>query len=89
MKDLLLKFWNWLGFAFWVKIVTGDPQCTYYFGPFFSYQQAIAAQPGYLDDLQEEGAQGIQVQIQRIKPVELTIFSEGDQGFLPTRTAFS
>lgn len=76
MKEVLINSLQFLGLAFWVEIVTDDPQCTYYFGPFSSKQEAESAQGGYIEDLQNEGAQGISVNIMRCKPTNLTIFDE-------------
>jgi hypothetical protein len=80
MKELLLWILNLLGLAYWVEIVTEYPRCTYYFGPFVSYQEARMAQGGYIEDLQQEKAQGIAVIIKRTKPVALTIFDEKEEG---------
>ena len=60
----------------WAKIITASPRCIYYFGPFQTYDEAQAAYPGYIDDLDSEGAQGIVVIIQRCKPDVLTVFEE-------------
>ncbi|NJP17791.1 MAG: DUF1816 domain-containing protein [Hydrococcus sp. CRU_1_1] len=73
MKDILLWILNFLGLAYWVEIVTDYPRCTYYFGPFLSYKEAQKAHGGYVEDLQQENAQGISVTIERAKPVNLTI----------------
>ncbi|MFP4099379.1 DUF1816 domain-containing protein [Coleofasciculus sp.] len=76
MKEVLINSLQFLGLAFWVEIVTDDPQCTYYFGPFSSKQEAESAQGGYIEDLENEGAQGISVNVMRCKPTNLTIFEE-------------
>lgn len=76
MKELLLKILNFLGLAYWVEIVTDRPRCTYYFGPFISYKEARMAQGGYVEDLQQENAQGIATIIKRVKPAKLTVFDE-------------
>ena len=76
MKELLLWILNVLGLAYWIKIVTEYPRCTYYFGPFISYKDAQIAQGGYIEDLQQEKAQGIAVAIERAKPINLTIIDE-------------
>ena len=68
MKELLIGSLEVLGLAYWVEIVTKEPNCTYYFGPFLSQQGAKAAQQGYLEDLNSEAAQGIAVTIKRCKP---------------------
>ncbi len=60
----------------WVEIITTKPCCIYYFGPFKNAQEAVLAQDGYIEDLVNEGAQEITVQIKWCKPTELTIFPE-------------
>ncbi|HBB35512.1 MAG TPA: hypothetical protein DDZ80_00765 [Cyanobacteria bacterium UBA8803] len=77
MKEVFTKILQTLGLAFWVEIVTESPQCTYYFGPFFTEEEANAAKGGYIEDLEGEGAQGIFVTVKRCKPTNLTIFDEG------------
>lgn len=65
--------------AWWVEIQTITPHCIYYFGPFESSSEANAAYPGYIEDLDSEGAQGIVVIVRHCKqPEVLTIFSEDD-----------
>ncbi len=76
MKEILIQVLNFFGLANWVKITTENPPCTYYFGPFLSEKEARREQQGYLDDLSEEGAKGIKVQVRRFKPTELTIFDD-------------
>jgi hypothetical protein len=76
MKELLLKTLDFLGFAYWVEITTDFPKCTYYFGPFLNEGEARDSQGGYLEDLQQEGAQGIAVFVKRCKPNDLTIFDD-------------
>lgn len=76
MKEVLTNSLQFLGLAFWVEIITDDPKCTYYFGPFSSKQEAELAQGGYIEDLENEGAQGISVNVMRCKPTNLTIFDE-------------
>lgn len=76
MKEVLIKILQLLGLAFWVEIVTDNPQCTYYFGPFLSEAEARERENGYREDLENEGAQGITVTIKRCKPTNLTIFDE-------------
>lgn len=60
----------------WVEIITTKPRCTYYFGPFQTHDEAKAAYPGYVEDLDGEGAQGITIVIKRCQPTELTICEE-------------
>ncbi len=66
----VLDFW---GQAWWVKVSTTQPSCTYYFGPFADRQQASQAKSGYVEDLESESAQIIQTKIERCKPMQLTI----------------
>lgn len=64
--------------AWWAEILTTTPRCTYYFGPFQTSDEANAAYPGYIEDLDSEGSQGIVVVIKRCKPDQLTICDEDD-----------
>ncbi|WP_036485501.1 DUF1816 domain-containing protein [Myxosarcina sp. GI1] len=79
---LITELLGWLGFkktskAYWLKIDTTVPKCTYYFGPFDSLWEARLMQPGYIEDLTEEQAQGIKVKLlKRMQPAELTIYDE-------------
>lgn len=74
MKEFATRVFNSLGLAYWVKIDTSQPDCTYYFGPFLTVIEAKNAKAGYLEDLTNEGCSGIDVEIKRCKPHELTIF---------------
>ena len=76
MKEILTGLLNYLGWAYWVKIDTADPSCTYYFGPFLSITEAKKAKAGYIEDLMNENSSGIEVEIKRCKPSELTVFNE-------------
>ncbi len=90
MKELLINLINIVGLAWWVEIITASPRCTYYFGPFLTAKEAEEAQDGYLEDLEEEGAMGIRVEIKRCKPTELTIYDDlGKRGELGVWAAFS
>lgn len=79
---LVTELLKWLGWkktskSYWLKITTALPKCTYYFGPFDSPWEARLLQPGYIEDLTEERAQGIEVRlIKRQQPPELTIYDE-------------
>ncbi len=86
MKDTLTNLLQNLGIAWWVEITTDHPNCTYYFGPFLSADEAHSAKAGYMEDLQQEGAQGIKVVVKRCKPDHLTI-SE-DLGKLTSRQTY-
>ena len=65
-------------FYWWVAIQTKNPQCTYYFGPFESALEARGLQEGYLEDLRQEQAQGITVEIKQCQPEHLTICWEAE-----------
>jgi hypothetical protein len=73
------EFWtnalNFVGQAWWIEVLTTQPQCTYY-GPFSDTEQAQIAMSGYIEDLESESAQGIQAQVKRCKPHQLTIDDE-------------
>jgi hypothetical protein len=62
----------------WLKIHTSTPSCTYYFGPFESKMEAKIHQPGYVEDLVREKAQGIAVKTKwcLLPPKSLTICKE-------------
>lgn len=62
--------------SWWAEIITTSPRCIYYFGPFQTYDEATAAYPGYIEDLNGEGAQGIVVVVKRCQPDVLTICDE-------------
>lgn len=85
MKEFFINLLNLAGLAWWVKIVTDSPRCTYYFGPFGSAEEAKTAQAGYMEDLEHEGAQGISVEIGRFKPNDLTVYEEGSDSLNPSR----
>lgn len=60
----------------WVKISTSQPKCVYYFGSFDSKPEAMEALPGYVEDLEGEGAKGIFIEIKQDYPQQLTIDEE-------------
>ncbi|HEY9876892.1 MAG TPA: DUF1816 domain-containing protein [Leptolyngbyaceae cyanobacterium] len=63
-----------IGKAWWIEIKTESPRCTYYFGPFSEEAEAQTAKAGYIEDLEQEGAQRIQASISRcLRPATLTI----------------
>lgn len=84
IKDLLLSIFEFFGWAWWVEIVTENPRCTYYFGPFIRRNDAESATVGYVEDLEVEGAQKINVVVKRCKPNNLTVFEDrGDWSYRP------
>jgi Domain of unknown function (DUF1816) len=68
-----LPFLTQPNYHWWIKISTTTPCCTYYFGPFDDREEAKIYQPGYVEDLVEEKAQGIKVETKRCQPQWLTI----------------
>ncbi len=76
LKQVFIGFREGIDTAWWAEITTNKPRCTYYFGPFQSYDEAKQAYPGYIEDLNSEGAQGIVVVIKRCQPELLTICEE-------------
>ena len=61
---------------YWIEITTRKPRCLYYFGAFSSYGEAKQMQSGYVEDLIAEKAEGIEVQIKRCSPSDLTVMEE-------------
>ncbi|AFY39634.1 protein of unknown function DUF1816 [[Leptolyngbya] sp. PCC 7376] len=77
MKELVTTLLDIVGLAYWLEVTTETPECTYYFGPFNNREEAVSAQGGYLEDLANEGAVNIRVNLKRCStPKELTIFDE-------------
>ncbi|NWF57781.1 MAG: DUF1816 domain-containing protein [Fischerella sp.] len=89
-KEFLINAFQNFGLAWWVEIVTQHPRCTYYFGPFLNSAEAKAAIKGYVEDLEQEGAQGIAVNVKRCKPEALTIAEDlGERIDRKVQPAFS
>lgn len=60
--------------AWWIEVKTGEPACTYYFGPFDVSPEAEAAKQGYVEDLEKEGAQQVQATVMYCQePQQLTV----------------
>lgn len=72
-ESLAISVLEQLKLAMWVEIVTEQPRCTYYFGPFACARSAQKAVSGYVEDLKEESAQIIAVTFKRFQPRKLTI----------------
>lgn len=65
----------------WIEVSTGSPKCTYYFGPFTDESEATAAKSGYIEDLEQEGAQQITAMVKRCsRPDALTVDDDGIEG---------
>ncbi|MFK8182658.1 MAG: DUF1816 domain-containing protein [Phormidesmis sp.] len=74
MKNFFSNLFSFFSSNWWVKITTAEPNCVYYFGPFDSEKEAIQARPGYIEDLENEGAQRIRTSLQQsAEPEELTL----------------
>lgn len=73
-EDIIERYDPGSSLAWWLEISTQQPQATYYFGPFSTAEEAQGSQGGYLEDLEQEGAQDITVQVKWCKPKQLTIF---------------
>lgn len=86
MQELFTSLIDLVGLAWWVEVKTESPRCIYYFGPFLTAAEAEAAKPGYVEDLQEEAAQGIEAVTKRCKPSQLTVY-EDDLGEFPNKVA--
>lgn len=76
LKELFISFVDTIGVAVWIEIITEQPQCTYYFGPFSNLAAAEAAKAGYVEDLEGEAAIITSLSIRRCKPQELTVFAD-------------
>lgn len=60
--------------AWWIEILTEQPKCTYYFGPFAGAEEAHLSSKGFVEDLEAEFAQCIKIKIDRhCQPDLLTI----------------
>ncbi len=79
IKKLLLNIPQLGKGEWWIEVMTTQPLCIYYFGPFSNAQEAAAMQPGYLEDLAQEGVQNIQVIVKQCQPTRLTIFDDQDR----------
>jgi Domain of unknown function (DUF1816) len=78
VKSVLAGFWQGVATQWWLEITTTRPRCTYYFGPFNVLSEAETACPGYIQDLQSEGAQGIVTIVKRCNPKQITVCDDWD-----------
>ena len=60
-------------FGWWITILADQPMYIYYFGAFDSYWEAESLKKEYVEDLKEEGAEIVGIQIKQCQPQELTI----------------
>ncbi len=74
MKNFLSNLFSSFSKSWWVEISTSQPRCLYYFGPFETEGEAALHKGGYIEDLEQEGAQQIQVAIKCCAtPTSLTV----------------
>jgi hypothetical protein len=73
VRSFLEFFLTKLELAWWIEMLTDNPSCLYYFGPFLSRTEAKSHVIGYLEDLQQEEAQIIVVDIKRYQPKILRV----------------
>ena len=74
MKSLIDRLSKLYRKAWWLEIATESPRCEYYFGPFGSESEAVQAQSGYVQDLEQEGSELLRAAvIHRQAPAELTV----------------
>lgn len=76
VKEALMSGLMQLRLAWWIEIVTEQPNCIYYFGPFVSAKEAQFSQAGYTEDLEQESAQVIAIRLRRGRPRELTVVAQ-------------
>ena len=75
-EEFFTSYLEKMGMAWSVEIITVQPKCIYYFGPFASSYEAQLCSGGYIEDLEQEGAQEFAIDIKRGQPRELTIFED-------------
>ncbi|MEM9164744.1 MAG: DUF1816 domain-containing protein [Cyanobacteria bacterium P01_F01_bin.4] len=74
MKRLVNQLIGLYKKSWWLEISTDTPRCEYYFGPFGSESEAAQAQPGYVEDLEQEGSELLRVTVvRRQTPESLTV----------------
>lgn len=59
--------------AWWVRVITENPEFTYYFGPFEGRAIAHQKLPGFVQDLQSESAHVSSSTVEWCNPPQLTI----------------
>ena len=71
---MIRHFGNKLGLAWWAKIETQQPNCTYWYGPFITKRSLKVNMSSFIEDLSKEGYENIQHSFVRCKKEEpLTI----------------
>ncbi len=72
-ENMAMSLLEKLGLAWWVEIITHNPNCTYYFGPFVTANKAKTSQFGYIEDIAQEGAKISSIEVKQCQPEVLTI----------------
>lgn len=87
MKNIFERILNSIfggGKAWWIEVKTGEPACTYYFGPFEASEEAELAKQGYVEDLEKEGAKQVQATVMYCQePQQLTVDNNSPAGVSP------
>ena len=76
MKGLLSNLFGVFTQDWWIKVDTGNPVCTYYFGPYTHKGEAEAEVDGFLADLRSENAVILNTEVKRDNPQEVTVYQE-------------
>lgn len=76
IEEILIPDVEKVELAWWIEIITLEPHCTYYFGPFISAAEAESARIGYIEDLEQEGVREMKIQIAQCQPNDLTIYKD-------------
>ena len=71
---MIRNFGNKLGLAWWAKIETEDPSCTYWFGPFITKRSLKENISSFINDLSSEGSKNIKHSLVRCKKEEPLTF---------------
>ncbi len=65
---------NSFGLAWWAKIETGNPNVTYWFGPFLTKRSLKVKVSSFLDDLSSEGIESVDHSFIRCRKIEPLTF---------------
>ena len=71
---MIRNFGNKLGLAWWAKIETDQPSCTYWFGPFITKRSLKENMPSFIKELTDEGSADIKHSLVRCKKEEPLTF---------------
>lgn len=75
-EEAFVAYLEKMGMAWWIEIITNQPKCIYYFGPFSSSDKAQSSSGTYIEDLEQKNVQVINVDIKRGQPQQLTILED-------------